>query len=131
MLVGIILVISTPSMIIAWLKLRQRTLGPILEGNGWAVNGRVKINIPFGAALTDVAKLPPGSRRSTEDPYEDKEAARKRRRLLALLALLLLAAVLIRWDQRRHGHYFWQPAPAGETAVPVAPPIPQAVVPKS
>ena len=52
-----------PSMVIAWLKLRQRTLGPILEGNGWAVNGRVMINIPFGSALTDVATLPPGAKR--------------------------------------------------------------------
>ena len=49
---GLILVISLPSMVIAWLKLRQRTLGPILEGNGWAVNGRVAINIPFGTSLT-------------------------------------------------------------------------------
>ena len=62
-LVGLMLVISAPSMVIAWLKLRQRTLGPILEGNGWAINGRVKINIPFGTALTDMATLPPGARR--------------------------------------------------------------------
>jgi hypothetical protein len=55
---GLMLVISVPSMIIAWLKLRQRTLGPLLEGNGWAVNGRVAINLPFGTALTGVAVLP-------------------------------------------------------------------------
>ena len=45
---GIILIISGPSMAIAWLKLRQRNLGPLLEANGWAIKGRVKINIPFG-----------------------------------------------------------------------------------
>jgi hypothetical protein len=118
-LVGLILVISAPSMVIAWLKLRQRTLGPILEGNGWAVNGRVKINIPFGRALTDLAELPPGSKRSLEDPYEDKEAAKQRRQVITLVVLVALAAaaIWIRWDQTKKGHYFWEPAPA---AAPVA-----------
>lgn len=118
-LVGLMLLISGPSMIIAWLKLRQRTLGPLLEGNGWAVNGRVKINIPFGTALTDVARLPAGSKRSLEDPYEDKEAAGRRRRLIALIVVLGLAAaaIFIRWKRVQTGHYFWQPSPAA-AAVP-------------
>lgn len=110
-LVAVMLVISCPSMIIAWLKLRQRTLGPILEGNGWAVNGRVRINIPFGTALTALAKLPAGSRRVLEDPYEDKAAVERRRQFILVLLLLALAAVAIRWDQGRRGHYFWQDAP--------------------
>ena len=125
-LVGLMLVISMPSMIIAWLKLRQRTLGPILEGNGWAVNGRVKINIPFGSALTDLATLPPGAKRSLDDPYEDKEAARQRRNAIALtvVVLLLAAAVFIRWQESKNGRYFWQPAPmAVPAAVPVAVPV--------
>lgn len=117
-LIGLMLVISTPSMVIAWLKLRQRTLGPILEGNGWAVNGRVMINIPFGSALTDVATLPAGARRSLEDPYEDKEAARKRRQFIGLLVVLLLAAIAIRLDHQRRGHYFWQSAPAPVAEAP-------------
>ncbi len=108
---GIIFVISGPSMVIAWLKLRQRTVGPILEGNGWAVNGRVKINIPFGTALTAVAKLPPGSHRSLEDPYEDKEAAKQRRQVIALVVLLFLVGIAwwVRWDALQHNHlYLWQ-----------------------
>ena len=111
---GIILLISGPSMIIAWLKLRQRTLGPLLEGNGWAVNGRVKINIPFGTALTDVAVLPTGAKRSLEDPYEDKAAAQQQRRVTTLVVLLLLAAaaLIIRWKRVQTGHYFWQPVTA-------------------
>lgn len=108
---GIVLVISGPSMVIAWLKLRQRTLGPILEGNGWAVNGRVKINIPFGTALTDVAKLPPGSHRSLEDPYEDKEAAQQRRMGVALTILVIVAGLGAwgYWDYTQHDEIpFWQ-----------------------
>jgi hypothetical protein len=41
--VGILLVISGPSMILAWMKLRKRNLGPILDANGWAVNAKGQI----------------------------------------------------------------------------------------
>ena len=117
LLVGLVLVISMPSMIIAWLKLRQRTLGPILEGNGWAINGRVKINIPFGTALTDMAVKPAGSKVTGDDPYEDKEAAKKKRQTLLLLVLLALlgAALWIRYDRVQKGHYFWETAPVAAT----------------
>jgi hypothetical protein len=113
-LLGIVLVISGPSMVIAWLKLRQRTLGPILESNGWAINGRVKINIPFGAALTAMAELPPGARLSLRDPYEDKAAKRRKRRAILLLLLVIVAgaAIWVRWDHQRRGRYFWEEAPA-------------------
>ncbi len=60
-IVGILLLISGPSMLIAWLKLRKRNLGPILDANGWAVNAKAKVNVPFGTSLTGVAKLPPGA----------------------------------------------------------------------
>jgi len=121
-LVGLVLVISAPSMLIAWLKLRQRTLGPLLEGNGWAVNGRVKINIPFGTALTDVAVLPAGSHRSLEDPYEDKAAAKQKRRATFFIVVVLLAAAAlwIRWNQHQTGRYFWKSAPV-TVAAPAAP----------
>jgi hypothetical protein len=71
---GIMLVISGPSMIIAWLKLRQRNLGPILDANGWAVNGRVKLNVAFGRSLTSVATLPEGSIPGA-DPFGEKPPA--------------------------------------------------------
>ena len=87
--VGLITVISGPSMIIAWLKLRQRTLGPILDANGWAINGRVKINVPLGTELTGRAAIPPGSVRSLVDPFEDKEAKRRKRLTVWLLVLLV------------------------------------------
>ncbi len=133
LLLALLLVISTPSMVIAWLKLRQRTLGPILEGNGWAVNGRVKINIPFGTALTSTAVLPPGAQRSLEDPYEDKQAARQKRRAIFFVVLIVLAAaaIYIRWDHNQRGRYFWQPAPvvAPVPAAPAAGQVPAAAMP--
>ena len=71
-LAGLMLVISGPAMVLAWLKLRQRNLGPILDANGWAVNTRARINIPFGTSLTGIASLPPGAQRSLVDPYAEK-----------------------------------------------------------
>lgn len=68
-LVGLLLVVSGPSMLIAWLKLRKRNLGPILDANGWAVNAKAKINVPFGASLTKVAQLPPNASLSTNDRF--------------------------------------------------------------
>jgi hypothetical protein len=70
--VGILLVISGPSMIIAWLKLRKRNLGPILDANGWAVNAKAKLNVPFGASLTGIAKLPAGATISADDKFGEK-----------------------------------------------------------
>jgi hypothetical protein len=91
-LAGAVLVISGPSMALAWLKLRQRTLGPVLEGNGWAVNGRVRVNIPLGAALTDLKTLPQGAIRSLDDPFIDRKA-RARKRLFWTAAVLVAAAL--------------------------------------
>ena len=63
---AILLIISGPSMIMAWMKLRRRNIAPILNANGWAVNAAAKISIPFGDTLTDVAKFP---KMNMKDPY--------------------------------------------------------------
>ena len=73
-IVGIMLVISAPSMAIAWLKLRKRNLGPILDANGWAVNAKARMNVPFGGALTGVAALPPGATFAAADAYAEKRS---------------------------------------------------------
>ena len=105
--IGLMTAISLPSMIIAWLKLSQRNLGPLLEANGWAINGRVKINIPFGTKLTERALLPANAKRDLTDPYEDKAATRQRRAAVTLAVLLAIAALWIRWNHNQHGYYFW------------------------
>jgi len=87
--IGIMLLISAPSMLIAWLKLRKRNLGPILDANGWAINNSAKMNIPFGASLTDMPHLPAGSERSFEDPYAEKK--RPWKLYIIIVALLALA----------------------------------------
>jgi hypothetical protein len=88
-ILAVILIISGPSMILAWLKLRKRNLGPILDANGWAVNARVKINVPFGASLTRIGTLPPGAQRDLRDPFAEKK--RPWGWYLLILIIILLA----------------------------------------
>ena len=64
--VGLMLAISGPAMVLAWLKLRRRNIAPLLNANGWAINAASKISIPFGETLTDVAKYP---KLKLKDPY--------------------------------------------------------------
>lgn len=56
--VAILLVISGPSMIMAWLKLRRRNLAPVLNANGWAINADAIISVPFGKTLTEQVAFP-------------------------------------------------------------------------
>jgi hypothetical protein len=107
--VGLMLIISAPPVILAWLKLRQRTLGPILDANGWAVNARVRINVAFGSSLTKVATLPDGAVRSLEDPFADKK--RKWPKVVILLIILLALlyflydyGALYKWITGMFGH---------------------------
>ncbi|MEZ5541400.1 MAG: hypothetical protein R3F42_05090 [Pseudomonadota bacterium] len=94
-LVGLVLVISGPSMLMAYMKLRQRNLGPMLDANGWAVNTQAKINIPFGATLTGTAELPRGAQRSLRDPFAEKKRPWK----FYLFLLVLLAAGGVLWQK--------------------------------
>lgn len=118
---GLVLLISGPAMIMAYLKLRQRNLGPLLDANGWAVNTLAKINIPFGATLTGTAVLPRGAERMLRDPFAEKK--RPWKFYLFLLVLLSALGGLWRqgyladwWDQLQH-----RVQQAGQPAAPVAP----------
>ena len=88
-LLGVLLLISGPSLILAYIKLRKRSLGPILDANGWAINAKARINVPFGTVLTYVATLPPGSQRDLTDPYAEKKSPWPK---LIILALIIYAA---------------------------------------
>lgn len=56
--VCILLVISGPSMVMAWLKLRRRNLAPVLNANGWAINSDAIISVIFGRTLTEQVTFP-------------------------------------------------------------------------
>lgn len=89
----IIAIISGPSMIMAWLKLRKRNLAPILNANGWALNQRILVNTKFGATLTGIPKYPIVK---TKDPYTMKAPWwKKMLRWLFLLICLCVAVYFI------------------------------------
>jgi MFS family permease len=88
--VGVMLLISGPAVVVAWFKLRSRNLGPILDANGWAINARARINIPFGTTLTQLAQLPANAERTMADPYADKPSKAP----YVLVALAVLALVI-------------------------------------
>lgn len=93
-ILAVFLAISAPSVIMAWVKLRQRNLGPILDANGWAVNARAKLSVPFGASLTQTATLPPGSQRDLRDPYADKSRAAE---IAIVIVLIVIVGFGIAW----------------------------------
>lgn len=86
--IGLILLISLPSVVMAYVKLRKRNLGPLLDASGWAINAQAKVNVPFGTTLTETAKLPPGASRTVRDAYADKGLPWKRWVLLFLVLYL-------------------------------------------
>jgi hypothetical protein len=88
---GIIILISGPSMFLAWLKLRQRNLAPVLNANGWAVNAMAKINIPFGATLSQAAKYPKTV--GAKDPFSEKMPLWKRLLIWLIIILAVVAGV--------------------------------------
>ena len=90
--VGVLLVISGPAMIMAWLKLRRRNIAPLLNANGWAINAQSKISIPFGETLTDIAKYPT---LKLKDPYAKKGLAPWKAWRISLSGLVAVLAV--RW----------------------------------
>ena len=92
---GIMLIISGPSVLLAFAKLRRRNLGPILDANGWAINTTARINVPFGTRLTDIAKLPPGSSVDIHDRYAEKSVLWPKLLAVALIIGWLFAYV---WD---------------------------------
>ncbi|MCX7914702.1 MAG: hypothetical protein N3A53_00150 [Verrucomicrobiae bacterium] len=127
-ILALILVISGPSMVIAWLKLRQRNLGPLLDANGWAVNAKAKVSMPLGASLTRLAKLPPGAHRDLTDPYAERNTGRNIVLALAVVIILLLASWYLGWLQKVFrglpGSPRAEPAPAATTDTPPPPASP-------
>ena len=114
---GVVAAISGPSMLIAWLKLRQRSLGPLLDASGWAINGRMKVNVRLGGSLSQTAQVPAGARRLPPRGADAGPRGGFAGAMAAAVALAALAALAWRMDWLdphlppavQHG----APAPAG------------------
>lgn len=61
-ILSVIALVLLPTAILAWIRLRQRDIGKLLEANGWAVNGKIPLTRALGKILTqrgDSPLLPP------------------------------------------------------------------------
>ena len=112
---GIMLVISGPSMILAWIRLRKRDLGALLNANGWAVNAASYINIKFGATLTSLVKYPA---LKAVDPAEAKKVRRRKAFWYSLLCLIVACGVLfcLNWKHVINIPYLPQQQPKEQVA---------------
>lgn len=86
-ILGLVLIISGPSMFLAWLKLRKRNLGPVLNANGWAINSKIIVNIKFGATLTHLAKYP---KVVADDPFAKKKMPWWQKALIWLAVIVVV-----------------------------------------
>ena len=90
-IIAILLVISGPAMVMAWLKLRRRNIAPLLNANGWAVNASSKISIPFGETLTDIARYP---KLKIKDPYAKSGMPSWKKWVISIVAIAAVVAGL-------------------------------------
>lgn len=114
---GIMLVISGPSMLLAYFKLRRRNLAPVLNANGWAVNAEAIVNVPFGLTLTTMAKFPI---LKLKDPFAEKGLSWWQKLLVILGFILVIAGGVC-----GYAHYkkIWFFAPKAECEQVVEAPV--------
>ena len=86
---GIFILISTPSMVLAYMKLRKRNIAPLLDANGWAINAPAKITMPLAYQLTWKAKIPLHAKRNIRDPLAEKKSIWPKL-LIAVLVMYLI-----------------------------------------
>ena len=112
LIAALMLIISLPSVFIAWRKLRRRDLGPVLNANGWAINAASYVRGKFAKGLTEIAKFP---KLTAVDPAARRKAA-WRKFFCWLLALLVAAFCFLFFTDRlaKYGLPFHKPKPAEE-----------------
>lgn len=89
---AILIVVSGPSMILAWMKLRKRNLAPLLNANGWAINADAIVSVLFGNTLTDQAQFPIVK---LNDPFAKKGLSTGSKWSIAIAAILIGVAIAV------------------------------------
>ena len=89
---AILIVVSGPSMILAWMKLRKRNLAPLLNANGWAINADAIVSVLFGNTLTDQAQFPIVK---LNDPFAKKGLSKGSKWSIAIAAILIGVAIAV------------------------------------
>lgn len=92
---GLALLISVASALRTRLALGRRSLGPLLDAGGWAVNGRARIGGAFARSLTVRAAVPREARRPGADPYGKATVSWWLVGLVVLAALAVMATLYL------------------------------------
>lgn len=90
-IIGLMLVISGPAMIMAWIKLRKRNLTPLLNANGWAINADAVVSVMFGTTLTQQAQFP---MLQLVDPLAKKGMPAWKKWIIAVASVLVILLAL-------------------------------------
>ena len=122
---AIILLVSLPSVILAWFKLRARDLGAILNACGWAVNRPLTFSLGLARTFTRPADMPLGAA-VARDPY----ASHGWLKLVFTLLLIAGIAAGVCWKMKcwpfscsgKCDKAAAPAAPAAETAAPAPAP---------
>ena len=78
--VAVVLIVSLPSVILTWFKLRRRDIGAVLNASGWAINREMRFSMKRAKGFTKCAR----------------SAALKT--FLAFLLVFLVVAALVFWN---------------------------------
>ena len=106
LIICILLAISGPSMVLAWMKLRRRNLAPLLNANGWAINADAIVNVLFGNTLTEQAQYPIVK---LKDPHAKiKKLTKGGKWAIAITIVLVIAAIAFGiWHYHMHKYCCW------------------------
>ena len=119
LIIGLMLIISLPSVFIAWRKLRRRDLGPVLNANGWAINAKSLVSVKFGKGLTQLAEFP---KLTAVDPAARRKAFGRKFCCWFFGILVVAGAVLYFTDNLKCiGLPFHKEKPAEEVVAEEAP----------
>ena len=115
LIAALMLIISLPSVFIAWRKLRRRDLGPVLNANGWAINAASYVRGKFAKGMTEVAEFP---KLTDVDPVARRKAA-WRKFWLWLLFIVVAALCFLFFTDRlaKYGIPFHKEQPVEEEVI--------------
>ena len=96
-IIALLLVVSGPSMVLAWLKLRKRNLAPLLNANGWAINADAIVNAMFGSSLTEQAQFPMMKLVDPYAPVKKISAGGKWAIAISVIVAVVAIALFVLW----------------------------------
>lgn len=95
-IIGIILLITVPSLIVSYVKISRRNVAIFLEAAGWSVNARIKLSYGMGKIFTYSPRIPEEAELKKSDPSErHNKPLTKIQKFLIWLTLIIIISIFI------------------------------------